>query len=64
MAEDPKLTEEDLRVHALNLAVGLHKDSIRFVLKKDEDAPEPDIVGIVLESADRFNAWLNGADHG
>jgi hypothetical protein len=59
MTEDQKLTEEDIRLHALNLACALHKDSIRFVLTKDEQ-PAADTAGIVLATADRFNAWLNG----
>jgi hypothetical protein len=60
MPEVQKLTEEDLRLHALNLAVALHKDSMRFVLTKEEQ-PVADTAGIVLATADRFNAWLNGA---
>lgn len=50
---------ENLRLHAINLAVALHKDSIRFVIK--EEQPAPDTAGIVLATADRFNEWLNGA---
>lgn len=60
MPEDQKLDGIDLRLHALNLAVGLHKDSIRFVLTREEQ-PVADTAGIVLATADRFNAWLNGA---
>lgn len=50
-------TEENVRLHAINLAVALHKDTFRFRFGKSEE-PEPDPTDEVLASARRFAEFI------
>lgn len=64
MQDAPKqdLTEQEVRVHALNLAVAGRKDTIRMTLKKDKEAEDPyeDFAGLCIADAVKYEAYLNG----
>jgi hypothetical protein len=55
-------SEYDVRLHAINLSVALHKDTFRFQIGGDKGGGESeDVTSAVLASADRFADWLSAS---
>lgn len=57
MTDSPFTTEQDLRLHALNLAVSLHRETIRIHRREDGGV---DVGQITVTDAARFEAFLRG----
>jgi len=60
------VTPLDVRIHALNLSVSLHTQSLRHLFSKAEDGEAAAMAtGEVLGTADRFADWMaQGGAHG
>lgn len=55
---DP-LTDQDIRLHALNLAVAGRRDSIRFAIG-DDGQPTVDFADQCVADARKYEAYLHG----
>lgn len=62
MAKQQKLSKKQIRAHALDLAIALHRDSIRIRLGVRENEPEVDAGKLVLADALRFAEFINSGD--
>lgn len=54
------LTDQDIRLHALNLAVAGRKDSIRMSFKEEKRDPYEDFADGCIADATKYETYIRG----